>query len=99
MQCALARSCTYSLCLGYRHTACRPIMLYAYSLLSEGDKVGFGLVYWGLTPQQQPGSYQGGEMMMTPVFLAEETGVGLPRGNHAPTYIRQIKLEVIHNHI
>ena len=23
----------------------------------------FGLVYWGLTPQQQPGSYQGGEMM------------------------------------
>ena len=24
----------------------------------------FGLVYWGLTPQQQPGSYQGGEMMM-----------------------------------
>ena len=25
---------------------------------------GFGLVYWGLTPQQQPGSYQGGEMMM-----------------------------------
>ena len=27
-----------------------------------------GLVYWGLTPQQQPGSYQGGEMMMKPVF-------------------------------
>ena len=24
----------------------------------------FGLVYWGLTPQQQPGSYQCGEMMM-----------------------------------
>ena len=22
-------------------------------------KVRFGLVYWGLTPQQQPGSYQG----------------------------------------
>ena len=22
------------------------------------------MVYWGLTPQQQPGSYQGGEMMM-----------------------------------
>ena len=22
-----------------------------------------GLVYWGLTPQQQPGSYQGGAMM------------------------------------
>ena len=26
--------------------------------------LGFGLVYWGLTPQQQPGSYQGSEMMM-----------------------------------
>ena len=27
------------------------------------------LVYWGLTPRQQPGSYQGGEMMvMKPVF-------------------------------
>ena len=29
----------------------------------------FGLVCWGLTPQQQPGSYQGGEMtMMKSVF-------------------------------
>ena len=28
----------------------------------------YGLVYWGLTPQQQPGSYQGGEMMMKSVF-------------------------------
>ena len=27
-----------------------------------------GLAYWGLTPQQQPGSYQGGEMMMESVF-------------------------------
>ena len=27
-----------------------------------------GLVYWGLTPQQQPGSYQGGEMMMMNQF-------------------------------
>ena len=42
-----------------------------------------GLVYWGLTPQQQPGSYQGGEMMMKSVFLVEETGV--PGGNHRPT--------------
>ena len=25
-------------------------------------------VNWGLTPQQQPGSYQGGEMMMKSVF-------------------------------
>ena len=28
----------------------------------------FDLVYWGLTPQQQPGSYQGGEMMMKSVL-------------------------------
>ena len=36
------------------------------SILSEGNvtRLWFGLVYWGLTPQQQPGSYQGGEMMM-----------------------------------
>ena len=27
-----------------------------------------GLVHWGLTPQQQPGSYQGGELMMKSVF-------------------------------
>ena len=41
--------------------------------------------YWGLTPQQQPGSYQGGEMMMMmkSVFwwrkpeYPEETG-GMP---------------------
>ena len=25
---------------------------------------GFGLVYWGLTPQQRPGSYQGGEIKL-----------------------------------
>ena len=31
---------------------------------SQIRAVWFGLVYWGLTPQQQPGSYQGGEMMM-----------------------------------
>ena len=41
-----------------------------------------GLVYWGLTPQQQPGSYQSGEMMMKSVFWwrkpehPEETAVG-----------------------
>ena len=39
------------------------------------------LVYWGLMPQQQPGSYQGGEMMMMksvfwwrkPEYLEETT--------------------------
>ena len=44
----------------------------------------FCLVYWGLTPQQQPGSYQGGEMMvMKSISLVEETGI--PGGNHRPT--------------
>ena len=51
----------------------------------------FGLVYWGLTPQQQPGSNRGGEMMMMMMmmmiddevsFLVEETGV--PGGNRRP---------------
>ena len=32
-----------------------------------------GLVYWGLTPQQQPGSYQGGENDDEVSFLVEET--------------------------
>ena len=33
------------------------------------DLSGYGMGYWGLTPQQQPGSYQGGEMMtMNSVF-------------------------------
>ena len=37
----------------------------------------FGLVYWGLTPQQQPGSYQGGddddEMSVSLVEVKMET--------------------------
>ena len=57
-------------------------------------RVGFGLVHWGLTPQQQPGSYQGGEMMMMKSvisFLVEETGV--PGGNHRPTADTHILLK------
>ena len=42
-----------------------------------------GLVYWGLTPQQQPGSYQVGENDDELSYLVEETGV--PGGNHRPT--------------
>ena len=34
-----------------------------------------GLVYWGLTPQQQPGSYQGSEMMMMKSVLVWFIGV------------------------
>ena len=45
--------------------------------------ISFGLVYWGLTPQQQPGSYQGGEMMMMKsVFWWRKPEYP---GNHRPT--------------
>ena len=51
---------------------------------SHISMVWFGLVYWGLTPQQQPGSYQGGDDDdEISVSLVEETGA--PRGNHRPT--------------
>ena len=45
-----------------------------------------GLVYWGLTPQQQPGSYRGGDYDdndKISVLLVEETGA--PGGKHRPT--------------
>ena len=45
-----------------------------------------GLVYWGLTPQQQPGSYQGGEMMMMKsVFWWRK-----PEYPEEPTDLRQV---------
>ena len=49
------------------------------------QKWGFlGLVYWGLTPQQQPGSYLGGaDDDDMAVSLVGETGV--PGGNYRPT--------------
>ena len=54
------------------------------SQLAPDSMLRVGLVWFrGLTPQQQPGSYQGGEMMMKSVFLVEETGA--PGGNHRPT--------------
>ena len=46
---------------------------------------GTCLVYWGLTPQQQPGSYQGGDYDdddEMSVSLVEETGA--PGGNRRP---------------
>ena len=52
----------------------------------------FGLlVYWGLTPQQQPGSYQGGEMMMMksvfwwrkPEYPEETTDLRQVHGMHS----------------
>ena len=35
-------------------------------LFDAPRRLGFGLVYWGLTPQQQPGSYQGGRLGLRP---------------------------------
>ena len=47
-----------------------------------GEQVS--LVYCGLTPQQKPVSYRGGDDdYKTSVSLVEETGV--PGGNHRPT--------------
>ena len=52
----------------------------------------FGLlVYWGLTPQQQPGSYQGGEMMMKSVFWWRK-----PEYPEETTDLRQVTDETFH---
>ena len=40
------------------------VKIVTISSLKSANLVHFFNYYWGLTPQQQPGSYQGGEMMM-----------------------------------
>ena len=56
--------------------------------------VWFGLVYWGLTPQQQPGSYQGGEMMMMKsVFWWRK-----PEYPEETTDLRQVTDETFHTY-
>ena len=54
----------------------------------------FGLVYWGLTPQQQPGSYQGGEMMMM------KSGIWWrkPEYPEETTDLRQVTDETFHTY-
>ena len=49
------------------------------------------LVYWGLTPQQQPGSYQGGEMMMKTVLWWRK-----PEYPEETTDLRQVTGETFH---
>ena len=56
-------------------------------------KDGKGLVYWGLTPQQQPGSYQGGEMMMKSVFWWRK-----PEYPEETTDLRQVTDETFHTY-
>ena len=48
-----------------------------------------GLVYRGLMPQQQPGSYQGGEMMMKSVFWWRK-----PEYPEETTDLRQVTDEI-----
>ena len=54
----------------------------------------FGLVYWGLAPQKQPGSYQGGEMMMMKsVFWWRK-----PEYPEETTDLRQVTDETFHTY-
>ena len=50
-----------------------------------------GLVYWGLTLQQQPGSYQGGEMMMKSIIWWRK-----PEYPEETTDLRQVTDETFH---
>ena len=52
-----------------------------------------GLVYWGLTPQEQPGSYQGGEMMVKSVFWWRK-----PEQPEETTDLRQVTDETFHTY-
>ena len=53
-----------------------------------------GLVWFrGLTPQQQPGSYQGGEMMMKSVFWWRK-----PEHPEETTDLRQVTDETFHTY-
>ena len=62
------------------------------ALINSAD--GLGLVYWGLTPQQQPGSYQGGEMVrMKSVFWWRK-----PEYPEETTDLRQVTDETFHTH-
>ena len=54
----------------------------------------FGLVYWGLTPQQPPGSYQGGEMMMMKSVIWWRK----PEYPEETTDLRQVTDEAFHTY-
>ena len=49
--------------VGSRYAQCYKYLT-RFLLKTLNTSVTISLVYWGLTPPQQPGSYQGGEMMM-----------------------------------
>ena len=54
--------------------------------------VWFGFVYWGVTPQQEPGSYQGGEMMMMKSVIWWRN----PEYPEETTDLRQVTGETFH---
>ena len=59
-----------------------------------GGGLVFSLVYWSLTPQQKPGSYQGGEMMMMKsVFWWRK-----PEYPEETTDLRQVTDETFHTY-
>ena len=51
------------------------------------------MVYWGLTPQQQAGAYQGGEMMMKSVFWCRK-----PEYPEETTDLQQVTDETFHTY-
>ena len=53
-----------------------------------------GLAYWGLTPRQQPGSYQGGEMMMMKSVIWWRK----PEYPEETTDLRQVTDETFHTY-
>ena len=69
---------------GYRHVI-RP---------SFNRTFTFSLGYWGLTPQQQPGSYQGGEMMMMKSVIWWRK----PEYPEETTDLRQVTDETFHTY-
>ena len=57
------------------------------------------LVYWGLTPQQQPGSYQGGEMMMMMMMMMKSVfWWRKPEYPEETTDLRQVTDETVHTY-
>ena len=72
---------------------CMPQNLIRPTFLNTGDTGLVCLVYWGLTPQQQPGSYQGGETMMESVFWWRK-----PEYPEETTDLRQVTDETFHTY-
>ena len=76
------------------HRSVRNIHHFVKTFRPVYEDLRFGLVSWGLTPQQQPGSYQGGEMMMMKsVFWWRK-----PEYPEETTDLRQVTDETFHTY-